>query len=515
MRLLKPFVPIGGDVEDYAHIHADLGRPDDIISKLNGIAKFSDISSNQESTFITDVLLASVDEYFINHAKDDVKRCWPNLRAMIQMTSATTDEDENIHHGCFNFRRSANGLLKLAKELIIFLWQSSYHVDDWQLLMNFVSEKYAGDIDTAVALVVETGIIAEVLVTALLEPPSSAQHATVVSVWSTAQMFWYHKGKGKYHLCSAGGISKKMAAIHNLVRVAACTRIAKMEGGDTFKSDAEESAMKIKSAVGSSWLAGQIRTWRDIESRTSSKIPPTTTDEHGNICIGSEKILLSIISKLIPTINSRLDNLLSKIVSGEGWKDILDPTNEILFHRKSDGTIYFEILYQNDTKRGSDSYFLNSVDSTALKKHKSAIAGSVYVCFHGFGGGSCRGQELYRTARYDLVMSGGKIFYETISMKTRSKFIKTLRCLPPCTTRRVMVALVLYSGGADGELFDLNFDQVDDAVANTYSDVFGLTHRLCFQKSRQMYACIANHMKKKNPDHNYDCPGLVSTVNSS
>ena len=42
-----------------------------------------------------------------------------------------------------------------------------------------------------------------------------------------------------------------MAAVHNLVRVAACTRIAKMEGGDTFKSDAEESAMEIKSAVGS------------------------------------------------------------------------------------------------------------------------------------------------------------------------------------------------------------------------------------------------------------------------
>ena len=84
-------------MEDYAHMHADLGRPDHIISKLDRIAKFSDISSSQESTFITDVLLASVDEYFMHHAKDDVKRCWPNLRAMMQMTSATTDDEENIH----------------------------------------------------------------------------------------------------------------------------------------------------------------------------------------------------------------------------------------------------------------------------------------------------------------------------------------------------------------------------------------------------------------------------------
>ena len=95
-------------------MHADLGRPDDIISKLTGITKLSDTSTNEEYTFIIDVLLASVDEYFINHAKDDVKRCWPNLRAMIQMTSATTDEEDNVHHGCFNFRRSAGGLLKIA-----------------------------------------------------------------------------------------------------------------------------------------------------------------------------------------------------------------------------------------------------------------------------------------------------------------------------------------------------------------------------------------------------------------
>ena len=27
LRIIKPFVPIGGDVEDYAHMHADLGRP--------------------------------------------------------------------------------------------------------------------------------------------------------------------------------------------------------------------------------------------------------------------------------------------------------------------------------------------------------------------------------------------------------------------------------------------------------------------------------------------------------
>ena len=68
-------------------------------------------------------------------------------------------------------------------------------------------------------------------------------------------MFWYHKGKGEYRLCSAGGISKSMAAIHNLVRVAACTRISKLEGGDpaTFQAAAEDEAMKGSAAVG--WLA--------------------------------------------------------------------------------------------------------------------------------------------------------------------------------------------------------------------------------------------------------------------
>jgi len=71
-----------------------------------------------------------------------------------------------------------------------------------------------------------------------------------------------------------------------------------------------------------------------------------------------------------------------------------------------------------------------------------------------------------------------------------------------------MMAFVMYSGGDDGELLDLNFDQVDEAVASTYGDVFGLTHRLSFQKSRQLYACVGNTMKNKYPEKNFDAPGV-------
>ena len=201
----------------------------------------------------------------------------------------------------------------------------------------------------------------------------------------------------------------------------------------------------------------------------------------------------------------------SNIVSGDEWKDVLDPTNEILLHRKADGTIFFDILYPNNTKRSSDSFFLNTVDSASLEANKNAVAGAVHICFHGFGGGSCRGQELGRTNRADLRMSGGKIFYETISMKARTKYIKTPRCLPPCVARRVMIALVLYSGGDDGELFDLDYDLLDEGVGKTYADIFGLTHQLGFQLSRQLYACIANTLSKRHPDRNYDYPGLVSS----
>ena len=102
------------------------------------------------------------------------------------------------------------------------------------------------------------------------------------------------------------------------------------------------------------------------------------------------------------------------------------------------------------------------------------------------------------------------LFYETISKKTKSKYIKTKRCLPPCISRLVMMSFVMYSGGDDGQLFNLNFDQVDEAVASTYGDVFGLTHRLSFQKSRQLFASVGNTMKKMYPDRNFDTPGIVS-----
>eukprot|EP01082_Thalassiosira_pseudonana_P006636 g5730.t1 g5730 contig20:2222-2935(-) len=116
IRMIKPFVPIGHDADDYAHMHADLGRPDDIVAKLNSFHQLSDIGSSQDSTFIIDVLIASVEEYFTNHAKDDVKRCWPNLRAMIQMTSATTDGEDNMYNGCFNFRQECKWTLEVGQE---------------------------------------------------------------------------------------------------------------------------------------------------------------------------------------------------------------------------------------------------------------------------------------------------------------------------------------------------------------------------------------------------------------
>ena len=273
IRLVKPFVPIGHAADDYAHIHADLGRPEDIVAVLTKVHKLGDVSSGPSSTFVIDILIKSVEEYFTNHARDDVTRCWPNLRGMIQMTSATTDDEDNVFQGCFNFRRSAKGLLKLATRLVVYLWRSSYYADGWSDIMQLVDEVHAGDIDAAVAVVVDSGIIAQVLRTALLEPPSSAQDATVMPVWATAQMFYFHKGKNEYQLCSAGVISKSMAAIHNLVRVAACTYIAKMDSSDNFKADAEKAAGEVRSAVCSSWLAGAIRAWRDIEARTTTKLP--------------------------------------------------------------------------------------------------------------------------------------------------------------------------------------------------------------------------------------------------
>ena len=172
-RIIKPFVPTGHSADDYAHIHADLGRPDDIVAVLKEVHNLSDISPGPASTFAIHVFIKSVDEYFTHHAQDNVTRCWPNLRGMIQMTSATTDDEDNVYNGCFNFRRSPKGLLKLAKRLVVYLWRSSYNVDGWSDIVQLVEEVHAGDIESAVALVVESGIIAEVLRSALLERSDS------------------------------------------------------------------------------------------------------------------------------------------------------------------------------------------------------------------------------------------------------------------------------------------------------------------------------------------------------
>jgi len=216
--------------------------------------------------------------------------------------------------------------------------------------------------------------IAEIFVAVLLEPPSSAQDTTITSAWATAHCFWYHKGKKEYRLMSPGGCSKMMAAVHNLLRVGSCTSISKMDGGATFQSDATALARRVREAPCQSWLGGAIRTWRDISGRISSKDPPTTTDKYGNVCIGGQVLKRSTIRRLIPTISQRLLDAFAEIVTGNGWKDITDPVNEILFHRKADGTIYFDVLHPNNTKKSSDDYFLNSLDAVLLNTNLSNVA---------------------------------------------------------------------------------------------------------------------------------------------
>ena len=507
-RMMEPFLLLGMDADDIAHMYFDLGSPPCIVTALTSTREHSD--QNESPSFDIDILVAAVKEYFLNLAKKDVKRLWPNIRALIQTTSASTDEDENTYNGCFNFRRSAEGLIKLATSLIVYLWRSpSFLHCGLSGVLQLAKLKYAGDITSAAALVAGSCVIAEILLDVLLEPPSSADSASTISVWATANCFWYHKGKKEYRLSSPGGCSKMLAALHNLLRVGACTVIAKSEKGPNFQAEATDLAKKIREAPVQSWLGGAIRTWRDVGGRISSKDPPATV-RGGDIWIGDQKLSRKIIRQLIPTVTRRILDVFGTIISGTEWKDIINPENEIMFHRTADGSISFDILYPNGNKKSSKEYFRNSLNDLELNANLIKVAGYIYLCFHGFGGGSPRGQELYRTARYDVVVSGGMMFYETISKKTKSKYIKTKRCLPPCISRLVMMSFVMYSGGDDGQLFNLNFDQVDEAVASTYGDVFGLTHRLSFQKSRQLFASVGNTMKKMYPDRNFDTPGIVS-----
>ena len=57
IRLVKRFVPIGHAADDYAHIHADLGRPEDIVAVLTKVHKLGDVASGPDSTFVIIVMI--------------------------------------------------------------------------------------------------------------------------------------------------------------------------------------------------------------------------------------------------------------------------------------------------------------------------------------------------------------------------------------------------------------------------------------------------------------------------
>ena len=60
IRIVSPFVPIGHTADDYAHIHADLGRVEDIVAVLAEVHKLGDISSSAAPTSSIDIIIKSV-----------------------------------------------------------------------------------------------------------------------------------------------------------------------------------------------------------------------------------------------------------------------------------------------------------------------------------------------------------------------------------------------------------------------------------------------------------------------
>jgi hypothetical protein len=70
-RMMKPFLLLGVDPEDIAHMYFDLGSPKCIVTALTSIRDYSD--RNKSPTFEIDVLVEAVKEYFMNVAKKDVK----------------------------------------------------------------------------------------------------------------------------------------------------------------------------------------------------------------------------------------------------------------------------------------------------------------------------------------------------------------------------------------------------------------------------------------------------------
>jgi hypothetical protein len=403
----------------------------------------------------------------------------------------------------------------IAVSLVLFLWNNpDWQWDDAEQVVSFARAVYPDKEEDAAALVIKSGVLADAFFNLLVEEPPTVCATSLVVKFAVSQCFKYSKKEDAFQLCRPSKCGRTIASLHHLLRAGVCSVLNRAVIDQNVPSEARDFMMRVKVAKPNSVLAGLTRFMTEREKRLTIKTPPSTFDENGDLCVGNEVFSKDITHQLIPRVVDVARRAIESISDGDkGWEMVLDPNNKLEVHHPLPSKFEFSILSQRGEKiQGDNLIRCVKMSDNGVMEHADVLISCCYASLQGFGCGAPRGSECIRVKRVDLVWSGGKMYYETVSHKVKSKHIKTRHCLPPCVSRVLLLSLCMLPGGENQRLFPKEEGDVSELVAKLWGRVFGIPRPVGFRASRQLFAAVANSMQRANPRLNFENPGKVRQV---
>ena len=488
-----------------------LGSPENVSTTVSSIHQ---LSSNASTTSYAQLVVQKAAEYWICHlARYHVESFWPTVRAQLQHVGAVTDDEhEVISSGVFSFRQEVDGLVDMVEALALSLYNDTSHRH--QVLDEIVSKSIRmipGNADKAAQLVSNTHIFGFIFYQILLEKPSHATESSWLSRFAVAHCF--HKQSGQYMFYNPGTCSKKMAAIHSVLRIAACTYLFAHPADQVpdYSKFCMDFMKEISESAQNSRIAGLMSFFRNCESRSTFREPPTEVDLEGNYWYGNHKYEKEKMQNFIPSVNEIIVGALDSIITGDEWKDCIDPANDFLVDVvKSTGAVQIKIRYPSGRVLPF-SHFVsdNKISNDAVEELGDSIVAAVLVSFQIEGCGAPRGKELLRMHRHDILCSAGVLHYETVTGKPKATVRSHQRKLSPKSSRLAAIVMNLCEQGENNLLFDLHYKEAAMSIGEVWRRVFGFDRRVGFLESRQIVACHLNQMEIIHPTYNFREPGKV------
>jgi hypothetical protein len=316
----------------------------DLVSIVTQMAKQQQKAySPREDSHVLELLHLSLERWIRSGAANyDVKRTSAHDRAAVYKVGRGGEEEEDIGT-CNTFTPTSDfkGLTEEGKLLLSFLYRSGWNkmpafaarcLRVFDGIDNALTDEGARR-DRAAELIANTAIVPNVILTALLEEPKDADAGSAMMDHLAARSVRLGPNDA-IAMRSGNGISRGVNALLRLTRHAAlshCRRTAMLNQWthEYLQRYREKLIEDVKTCESTAAICARIRSAREIDRRTPTKLTKMTDPHTGEVIINNVSIPRSKWSKTIPTVNAiadeALDVLLPAMAATEQLFDVANP----------------------------------------------------------------------------------------------------------------------------------------------------------------------------------------------